>query len=460
MDGFAFRLKHSVRFRISLWLCVAIFAVATIAGISAFVSAFDEAHELQDDVLRQVATLLGQTHVSLGDTIGAFHSTGGGEESRVIVQYFTNHHSGEAGDGDTRLLDIPQNIADGIYTMSFGGESFRVLIHTLAAGRRVAVAQETGLRDEVATASAFRTVTPFLVLVPILLIIVAQLVKRMFSPIASLATDVDARKEQDLYPLSQKDIPVEVRPFVTAINKLLARVGQSMETQKRFIADAAHELRSPLTAFSLQAERLAQIPMSPQASERLADLRRGIERGRSQLDQLLTLARIQSAPAYSSSSVSVLHVYRRVLEDLMPLAEAKRIDIGIESGDDAQISANEIEIRTLVKNLVDNAIRYTPESGRVDLSVKINGKHVRLAVTDSGPGIAPAERAQVFEPFYRVLGSNQEGSGLGLRIVKTIADRLGWDVELSYSDKTLRSGLCVTVDICLESDRQSGGAEQ
>ncbi|WP_454830181.1 ATP-binding protein [Paraburkholderia xenovorans] len=447
MDGFAFQLKHSVRFRISLWLGVAIFGVAIVAGISAFAAAFDEAHELQDEVLRQVATLLGQTNVPLGHTTGALHSTGGGEESRVIVQYFTNDHPGGARDGNTQSLDIPLNIADGIHTMSFGGESFRVLIHTAAAGRRVAVAQETGLRDEIAARSAFRTVTPFLVLLPILLIIVARLVKRMFSPIASLAADVDARKDQDLHPLSQDDIPVEVRPFVIAINKLLARVRQSMETQQRFIADAAHELRSPLTAFSLQAERLAQIPMSPRASERLADLRRGIERGRSQLDQLLTLARIQSAPMDTSSSVSMLQVYRRVLEDLWPLAEAKRIDIGIESDDDVQISANEIEVQTLVKNLVDNAIRYTPVGGRVDLSVIIQQKHVRLTIKDSGPGIAPAERTRVFDPFYRVLGSNQEGSGLGLCIVKTIADRLGWHLGLTYSDEPARSGLCVTVTV-------------
>jgi two-component system OmpR family sensor kinase len=98
-----------------------------------------------------------------------------------------------------------------------------------------------------------------------------------------------------------------------------------------------------------------------------------------------------------------------------------------------------------VKNLVDNAIRYTPEGGRVDLSVAIQSKHVRLAVTDSGPGIPPAERVRVFDPFFRALGSNREGSGLGLCIVKTIADRLGWYVELSYSDEASRSGLCVTV---------------
>jgi two-component system OmpR family sensor kinase len=157
----------------------------------------------------------------------------------------------------------------------------------------------------------------------------------------------------------------------------------------------------------------------------------------------------------TSSSVSILQVYRRVLEDLMPLAEAKQIDIGITSGDDAQINTNEIEVRMLVKNLVDNAIRYTPQSGQVDLSVERNGRHVRFAVTDSGPGIAPGERARVFEPFYRVLGSNQEGSGLGLRIVKTIADRLGWQVELSYSDETSRSGLRVTVDICPGSHSDS-----
>jgi hypothetical protein len=169
-------------------------------------------------------------HVSLGDTADAFHSTGSGEESRVIVQYFASNRPGAAGDDGSRPLGIPPETPDGIYTMNFGDESFCVLLHTVGGGHRVAVAQETGQRDEIATASALRSVAPFLILVPILLVIVSQLVGRMFSPIATLATEVDSRKELDLYPLSQQNIPVEVRPFVGAINKLLARVGQSMET--------------------------------------------------------------------------------------------------------------------------------------------------------------------------------------------------------------------------------------
>ena len=150
------------------------------------------------------------------------------------------------------------------------------------------MAQETGVRDEIARDSALRTLMPFLILVPVLLLIVANLVRKMFRPIAALSAEIDQRAEQELHPVEEGHLPAEVRPFVVAINRLLARVNQSMETQRRFVADAAHELRSPFTALSLQAERLAEADMSNLARGRLMTLRRGIERGRSLLDQLLT----------------------------------------------------------------------------------------------------------------------------------------------------------------------------
>lgn len=320
-----------------------------------------------------------------------------------------------------------------------------MLVKTTATGERIAVAQESGFRNEIARDGALRTVMPFLILMPILLLIVADLVRKMFQPIAALSKEIDQRADQEMHPVLERHLPVEVRPFVVAINRLLARVGQSMESQRRFVADAAHELRSPLTALSLQAERLAETEMSGLARERLTVLRRGIERGRSLLDQLLTLAKAQSAGHLPKSPISVQGIYRRVLEDLMPLAEVKHIDIGLEDMQDAEVWVSEVDMIALVKNLIDNAIRYTPQGGRVDLSVGVSEREVVLRIQDNGPGISLAERDRVFDPFYRTLGSKQIGSGLGLSIVQTIVNRIGARIHLDLADVHKQTGLIVTV---------------
>jgi len=234
---------------------------------------------------------------------------------------------------------------------------------------------------------------------------------------------------------------------------LLARVDHSMEVQRRFVADAAHELRSPLTALSLQAERLDQADMSDLARERLMKLRRGIERSRNLLSQLLTLARAQSVLDRPKSSVSVQRVYRRVLEDLMPLAEYKHVDVGVEGEQDAQLWVNEQDLVAIVMNLVDNAIRYTPDGGRVDLSVTTEERHAVIRIQDSGPGIQATERERVFDPFYRTLGSDQVGSGLGLSIVKAVADRIGAEIQLEFSDNVSHSGLFVSVSVPISNTR-------
>jgi two-component system OmpR family sensor kinase len=424
---------------------LAILVVASMAGVFSFASAFNEAHELQDDVLRQIATLFDRQHLPVPHLGDGGRVKDSDEASRVIVQYLT--HSPATQDNVDAGIPLPlaMTLPDGIQTLKVNGESFRVLIKTMTTGERIAVAQETGVRNEIARDSALRTVMPFLILVPILLLVVAELVRKMFRPIAALAVAIDHREEQELHPVEENHLPLEVRPFVMAINRLLKRVACSMETQRRFVADAAHELRSPLTALSLQAERLTEADMSDLAHQRLLILRQGIERGRNLLDQLLALARAQSAPIRARSPISVRHVYRRVLEDLMPLAEAKNLDVGVVGDGDVQILVNEMDLIAVVKNLVDNAIRYTPAGGRIDLSVATHHQQAILRVKDSGPGIPPSEQARVFDPFYRVLGSEAIGSGLGLSIVKTLADRIGGDVQLGYSEPERQSGLCVTV---------------
>lgn len=446
MDGLKKRLNESVQLKLSFTLSLAIVLVAIVAGIFSFVSAYDESQELQDDLLRQVAQLVGQQRLSPPEPTDDNRLKNGNEESRVIVQRL----------GETRLstvtvdaggvLPLPTTLADGLHTLEVSGDTFRVLVKTTATGERIAVAQESGFRNEIARDGALRTVMPFLILVPVLLLIVSDLVRKMFRPVTKLSQEIDQRAEQELHPVEAIHLPVEVRPFAVAINRLLDRVDQSMASQRRFVADAAHELRSPLTALSLQAERLSQAEMSDVAKDRLRVLRKGIERGRSLLDQLLTLAKAQSAAIFPPSPVSIQSVYRRVLEDLMPLAEAKHIDIGVEGTQDVVVWASELDMITVVKNLVDNAIRYTPEGGRVDLSVEVSGGKAELRIQDNGPGIPPAERDRVFDPFYRALGSEQTGSGLGLAIVQTIVNRIGAQIRLEFSDPLQQNGLTVVVE--------------
>lgn len=453
MDGFKKRLNASIQFKLSFTLSVLILAIAALAGAFSFVSALDEAHELQDDVLRQVAHLMDRGSLSPTQSVTDNLRKDGDEESRVIVQRLGDGIGSSVGVDAGGALQLPPTLADGMHTLDVSGESFRILVRTTASGTRIAVAQESAFRDEIARDGALRTVMPFLVLVPLLLMIVANLVRKMFLPVVLLATEIDQRDERELHPIEAENIPAEVRPFVVAMNRLLGRVAQSVDTQRRFVADAAHELRSPLTALSLQAERMAEVDMSVTARDRLAVLRRGIERGRRLLDQLLALARAQSSDGGASvSSVSVQHVFRNVLEDMLPLAETKNIDIGVEGDDDCYVCATELDMTALVKNLVDNAVRYTPEGGRIDLSVVESNKRAVIWIRDTGPGIPLAERDRVFDPFYRALGSGQAGSGLGLSIVKTIASKIGAELDLKFAGPSRQCGLIATVLVPI-SDR-------
>jgi len=449
MDGFKKHLRESIQLKLLATLSLAILVVAAIAGWVSFASSFHDANELQDDTLREIASLFDHQHLPL-DLARPVNHRDDDEDARVIVQRLDGR-----SDPNSALVPLllPATLGNGMHTLDLGSHQFRVLVRTSAIGERIAVAQETTFRDESARDNALRTVMPLLFLVPVLLVVIASLVRKSFRPIAALSTEIDQRDAQDLHAIEEDRLPTEVRPFAVAINRMLSRIGHSMESQRRFVADAAHELRSPLTALSLQAERLAETCMPDPARERLGALRLGIERSRNLLDQLLKMARAQTTHSLPISSTSAQIVFRRVLEDLLPLAEAKHIDIGVEGTGDALVRANESDLVVLFSNLVDNAIRYTPEGGRIDLSIDLsvvaeNG-FAALEVRDSGPGIPIAERERVFDPFYRILGSEEEGSGLGLAIVKAISDKIGAHVQLAFGDETKQSGLRVRVLIPL-----------
>lgn len=447
MDGFQVdaRLKESLQFRLSAWFLLVILGTAVAAGALSFAFAFDEAIDLQDDQLTQIAALMDPDHLPGLPSDTRKDVPIEDRESLVFVQLLPQPgvQSPVATKG---TLALPPDLPEGLQTITVQNEGWRLFVTPQGTGSRIVVGQRNAVRDEIARKGALITLLPILVLIPVLLLLVGNLIRKMFKPVTHLAVELDGRSEHDLREINGAGLPSEIRPFVTAINLLLSRVAHSVAMQRRFVADAAHELRSPLTALSLQAERLEAAQMSAEAKERLGVLRSGLHRTRLLVEQLLTLARLQEPVDGHGARASALDVFRQVIEDLMPLAEAKRIDLGVVGDLDAEIAIPIADLKTLVKNLVENAIRFTPQGGRVDLSVHPMNDHVILQVDDTGPGIPVKERDRVFDPFYRVLGSDEPGSGLGLSIVKSIAARHAAEINLGNSGESAGSfGLRVTI---------------
>lgn len=451
MASFQAKLNRSLQLQLSLWLTAIVVVLALIAGAFSFVTSFKEMNEVQDDLLRQIASLFDADHLPV-----AHHGDGGrlansDEESRVIVQYLTDSSANTNPTDGELPLTFPPNLVNGIQTVTVENESYRALIKTISSDKKIVIAQETGVRNEIAEAGALRTLIPFLILLPVLLLTNTILIRKLFKPVLTLAEEIHLRNEQDLHAFASENLPSEISPFIVAINRLLEKVAQAMNAQRRFIADAAHELRSPMTALSLQAEHLTNAAMSDPAKDRVNTLRQGIERNRHLLNQLLEFARVQSTTQSGKQSrikrVSIRNTYRDLLEDLYPLAEAKQIDIGLLNNEDVELTTDEANLFVLIRNIVDNAIRYTPNGGKVDLAIKDLPDQVHLRVTDSGPGISIADRQRVMDPFYRVLGSNETGSGLGLSIVREIATKMGWHIKLEFAQESTKTGLMATIII-------------
>ncbi len=419
-------IRPSLRRRLVSMLGGATLLAALVAGAVSFVLAYVEAREFQDDTLRQIARLAGR---------GRGVPAGGGAGGRSVRAASTLDDP-ESLISVIRLPDDPRPAwltgtlaVPGFHTLDTQAGRLRVFLLKESAGRAVVVTQPTDSRDELAINSALRALIPLLLLLPLMVWLIARLVRSGLSPVTELAMHLDAQAAGQPQPLPERDLPEEMAPFVQAINRLLARISGLLGQQRRFVADAAHELRTPLAALSIQAQNLGRAKSREEMAERLGPLLDGIGRARKLAGQLLSLARLQAGEA-ALTPVEVNPLARELLAELMPLAEAKNIDLGLDETAVIGLDATPDGLRLMIVNGLENAIKYTPAGGEVTLRLRVEEDQAVIEVIDNGPGIPDEERERVFAPFHRRPGAGGEGSGLGLTIAREAAASFGGELSL------------------------------
>ena len=433
MHHFIQTLKQSLQIRISIALILMFLPLSIIAGAFSYYQTYHEAEELQDDLLRQTAAYINPKTTDYTQI---------GSENHILIQTF--------GQEDT--VPLSDTLGEGFHTIKGSvdddddDDEYRAYIRQTPQGK-IAVLQETEYRDDLAATAAYQSVLPLLIALPLMILLTVWITYRAMRPVKTLSASLGQRRSDDLSPLDGEGVPSEIQGFVTAINQLLQRTGENIRRQQRFIADAAHELRSPLTALSLQAERLTKLPQSDEAREQTGLILQSIQRNRHLLEQLLTHARAQGSETQRNlTDISLQAQFRRVLQELMPLALDKQQDIGVAVENDLRIRADDTEIYTLIKTFTDNAIRYTPAGGRIDIGFSETPTTLTIWVEDDGPGIPAAERSRVTDAFYRILGTEQQGTGLGLSIADAIAKRYGGKLILADS-RNFAHGLLIQAQL-------------
>lgn len=425
----------SLRVQLFAGLTAVIVVTGAIGGLFAYRWAYDEAIELQDATLIQTGRFAGAAGVSIPPPRGGIDS----ENELSLIELGAMPR----GAADDRRLWA---LADGLHDATYDGLPIRVLLQTRDNNSRFAIAQHASIRDETARGMALRTLVPIAALIPCLMLVTALVITRALRPMARMADELDRRAADDVTPLPVDGMAGELRPFVVSINGLFERIKLLMGQQRRFIADAAHELRTPITALSLQADNLDPVDMPDAARERITTLKQGMRRTRRLLDQLLTLARHDGGTTRTFGAVALDQIAKEVAADVLPEAARQSIDLGFDVVMSVSVAGDPVMLGSVIRNLVDNALRYTPTGGWIDLSVFEVGGCAVCRVEDNGPGIAPDDLDRVFEPFNRGHNPIGDGSGLGLSIVQRIVTQLNGSIMLeNIASPAGRTGLRATV---------------
>lgn len=441
--------RPSLRRRLlTFWLASLVVLWLVSAGLVGW-GVHHELNELLDDRLEDTATLL----LAQADDHGPGPAPRAAREAeeadaRVVYQVYQGGQligrSGEAADAFELL---PPNAAPGHHTLTLGGERWRVFVAQDAARTRTALAGETvSARQHVLAAVWAGMGWPLALALPLLALLGSWAIARALRPLHTLSQHVAERDPTALRPVAVDGVPAEVAPLVQALNTLFARVEATLEGERRFTTDAAHELRTPIAAIRAQAQAALTQPQGDAHTHALTGVLQGCDRAARLVTQLLALARLDAqTQAPPAAPACLAAVARRVLADLAPAALERHQQLSLDAPAHAPVAADDARLAMLVRNLTDNALRYSPEGACIEVTVALTPGATTLTVADSGPGLGEADLGRLGERFFRVLGNEASGSGLGWSIVRRLAEAEGWRVAVDRAPQL--GGLRVTVSL-------------
>ncbi|WP_031359600.1 ATP-binding protein [Caballeronia sordidicola] len=430
---------HSIRRQLLVWLLALVIVGVGFAGWLIYRQALAEANELFDYQLEQIAAALPSEPFS-----SVLQSRSDSDEG-VVIQIW--NRNGVLMYYSHPRVPLAPHAELGFSTEATPRGVWRVY-SAIVGDNVVQLAQPLSIRNRLAAGVAWRTLWPLVVLLPLLGMAIWIIVGRGLKPLQRVTRALDTRHPEALEPLPDNRLPEEVVPVVRALNALLSRLATALDTQKAFVADAAHELRTPLAAVQIQSQLVARAKDDESRKEALDDLQAGITRATRLAEQLLALARSEPDGKSESKPVDLHALLDECVGGSVLVAQQRGVDLGIEANEPATISGDANALRVMFNNLIDNATKYTPSGGRVDVCLQVKDGHPTVELADTGPGIPADERERVFDRFYRAgMGASRArtdvaGSGLGLAIVRRIA--LQHDAKVSLAESK-NGGLLVSI---------------
>jgi two-component system OmpR family sensor kinase len=433
----------SIRRALLLSLLAGLAAIGVLASAATYVAARHEIGELLDLQLKQLANSTRIDDLLRGRKPGFDSHNGANEEGVTDLVTQIWDRDGVLVYWSRPGLGLPVPVTPGYATVNVDHRDWRV--YTLVQGTHaLQVAQAEDEREAIATQTAVRTLLPFVVLIPLFGLMIWYAVGRGLRPLFAMSQAVAKRQPDALAPIAERNLPQELQPLAVSLNALLARLDSALGAQRRFTADAAHELRTPLAALKLQLDVARRANDQPARVAAYDDLNAGVDRASHLVDQLLTLARIEpEALATRAADCDLAAIAKEAIVARGGLAAQRHIDLGLARETPAKVRGDAASLAILLSNLLDNALRHAPEGGKIDVALDNDDGRAVLTVADNGPGIPAEERARVFDRFFRGADNREPGSGLGLSIVKRIADAHRAAIQLGAPDQG--SGLVVTV---------------
>lgn len=432
----------SLRKTIITRVIVLVAAIGLSGTATAFVLVTLEMNKFLDAQLQETAINLGQTNrnsvIPLSETE---------DEDHLVVWIWDR--SGNLIHRSGPLAEIPWQPRAGLSDVAENGQEWRVY-RLSDANHDIQIAQRWSARREIATHAATGAALPFLAAIPLAWLVIAWSINRTLRGLHALATDIGRRSVDAQEPLRPNGVPEEIVSLIKAIDELVERYRHALEAQRRFAADAAHELRTPLAAVQIQMENLLAADLTDVTRELADELGAGVRRTSRLANQLLEMARTEGAATRVRHQVDLAALVTSVLPDFVPLAEAKEIELAVEASQTLWVESDPNALRKLVSILLENAIRYSASGGSVEIKLDVAGGTPRLEIVDVGPGIPDEVLPFIYDRFFRAAPQEIEGTGLGLAIAKKTAERNG--LRLSHRNRTGRSGTIAMIEFAREAD--------